>query len=351
MPLASAGNQSFRTIDRTPAIMEVPHQYGFIRSLNLFNIRGTGSTSIAFDKSTRDITLLPAKSRSDRKPSFGKPRDVVAKSLSLAYFHHADQITPEDIQDFRMVGDSIARETLENVRAEKLQDMRLAAEQTDEYLQLQALKGVMKTPDGTVFADMYQEFGVQQEVVYFNFDDSGSQIKQKITQLKRIISRQAKTGGAIGGIMVMVSPLFFDKLVSHPEFTDAYRYFSANTNPLRDSLSSYEQWGITSMVSYDGVTFYTYDAEFHLGDGVYESAFEEGEGLAIPRGVRNLFRGYNGPRNTLSGANIPGADMYVMETRDPKDTHIDLDLEMSKLYFNTRPLTAVKVEAGADPEA
>ena len=46
--------------------------------------------------------------------------------------------------------------------AQKLADMRAQVDQSIEYMKLQAVKGIMKTPDGSVIADMFTEFSVTQ---------------------------------------------------------------------------------------------------------------------------------------------------------------------------------------------
>ncbi len=346
MPAVRDINNANRMTDWTTEINEIENQYGFIKSQGYFNTVGTSQTAITFDKNSHNITLLPQVSRSGRESTYGKDRQVDTFALPLAYFKHSDDITPEDVQGWRQAGESDAEDTLANVRAEKLTDMRLAADQTDEYMQLQAMKGVFKTPDGKVMADMFTEFGVTQKTVDFALGTATTDIDAKINEIKRHIAKNVKTGGAIQGVDLFVDPEFFDKLINHPKFREVYNmYLNSGAQRLRDDLSDYMTWGISDVVEHRGVRFISYDAEFNLPDGSTELAFDASTGTAVARGVRDLFRGYNGPSNKLSGANRTGAPMYAYEYADPKDECLELQLEMSKLYFCTKPNSLVAVES------
>lgn len=344
MPITRDLKNVNQVTDWTDEINEIENQYGFIKSQNYFNVKGTSQTAIVFDKNSHDITLLPQVSRASRDKTYGKDRKVETFSLPLAYFKHGDQITPEDVQGWRQAGEADAEETLANVRVEKLTDMRLAADQTDEYMQLQAMKGIFKTPDGTVVADMFSQFGVTQKSVDFELGTATTDIDAKIREVKAHIAKNVKTGGAISGVDFFVSSDFFEALIAHPKFREVYnQYQNSGAQRLRDDLSNYMTWGISDVVEHRGVRFISYDAEFNLPDGTTESAFASGKGTAVARGVRDLFRGYSGPSNKLSGANQVGRPMYVYEYTDNKDEFIDLELEMSPLYFCTKPNSLVEV--------
>lgn len=333
-----------KLIDWTDEINEIENQYGFIKSQNFFSARPVSQTAIVFDKNSHDITLLPQVSRSSRESTYGKDRTVETFSLPLAYFKHSDYITPEDIQSWRAPGASDSQETLDRVRAEKLTDMRLTADQTDEYMQLQALKGIFKTPDGTVVADMFTEFGITQKTVDFLLGTATTDIDGKINEVKRHIATNAKTGGAIQGVDFFVSSTFFDKLVNHAKFREVYiQYQNSGVQRLRDDLGTYMSWGISDVVEHRGVRFISYDAVFNLPNGTTEKSFNDDEGIAVPRGVRDLFRGYHGPANKLTGANRMGQPMFAYEYPDGKDESIELQMEMAPLYFCTKPNTIVFV--------
>lgn len=334
---------SFSTTEVVEGITEQPTQYGYINSRNYFNMKSTSDKAIIFDKDYSNITLLPQVNRGAKAATQGKERTADTFALKLAYFKHADRLTGDDIQSHRAVGRE-DNETLARATAEKLEDMRRTWDQTEEYLKLNAIKGVFKTPDGAVVADMFSEFGVTQVTHDFDLGTNTTDIDIKIRKLKESMAKSVKTGGAISGIEILVDSEFFDKLISHPQMKNAYQfYLNSGSQMLRDNLSEYMKWGIMNEFTHRGVRFLTYDAEFNLPNDTTEKAFEASTGLAIPLGVKDMFRGYHGPSAKMSAANQPGQPLYVRTYVDDHDEFVEFELESSPLYFATRPLACQKL--------
>ena len=85
--------------------------------------------------------------------------------------------------------------------------------------------------------------------------------------MKRTTSKNVLSGGAIGGVEVLVDPTWFDKFVSHPNMKAAYAYYqNSGKQLLRDDLSNYMKWGIMDEFTHKGVRFISYDATFKLPD-------------------------------------------------------------------------------------
>lgn len=334
---------SFKNADFVEGITETPLQYGYINSRDYFNVKPTNQTAIIFDKDYATTTLLPQVNRGAKAATQGHERTAETFALKLAYFKHADRLTGDDVQSARRVG-STETDTLARATAEKLSDMRLAWDQTNEYMKLQALKGVFKTPEGSVVADMYAEFGITQTVMDFALGTNTTNVDQKIRLLKSHISKNVMNGGAIGGVEILVDPEFFDKLIAHPEVRNSYRdYVNSGVQMLRDDMTEYMKWGIMDSFTHRGVTFISYDATFNLPGGTTEVAFAASTGLAYATGVKDLFRGFNGPSNKMSAANEPGQAVYMNTYVDPKDEFVEFEMEAAPLFFSTRPAATVKL--------
>lgn len=332
---------SFKNSDFVEGISEASLQYGYINSLNLFDVRSTSQTAIVFDKDYSTTTLLPQVNRGDKAATQGKERNADTFALKLAYFKHADRLTNEDIQGWRVPG-STDSESIARATGEKMIDMRRTWDQTQEYMKLQALKGIFKTPDGTVVANMFTEFNVSQQTVDFALATSTTDIDAKIREMKTKMAKALINGGSMTGVQVMVDPLFFDKLISHQNIKNAYQYYmNSGRQNLRDDLSRYMEYGIQDVFEHRGVTFISYDATFNLPSGSTEQAFADNTGLALPVGVRGLFRGYTGPSNKLSEANQPGQELFVRTYVDDRDEYVEFELEAAPLYFSTAPRTSI----------
>lgn len=336
---------SFKNADFVDGITQTPLQYGYINSQNLFNVKSTNQTAIVFDRDYNKVTLLPQAVRGAKQATENHERTADTFALKLAYFLHEDRLTAGDIQGWRVPG-STDEETYARATAEKMSDMRKAWDQTTEYMKLQALKGVFKTPDGAVMADMYAEFGITQTTIDFLLGTSTTNVDSIIRQLKTGVAKNVMTGGAIGGVKVLVDPIFYDKLISHPNMKNAYQFFMANgagNQVLRDDNTEYMQWGIMDHFTHRGITFVSYDATFNLPNGTTENAFADSSGIAYADGVKDLFRGVNGPSNKLSMANQPGQELFVRTFLDPRDEFVEFELEAAPLYFCTRPASVFKI--------
>lgn len=346
--------------DWTEEVNEIDNQYGAINAANLFSGQGVSQESIVFDKEITTTTLIPRTDRRGGKQSAGKDRKIQTFSLALPYFNHVDYVTPQDIQGHRMPGTPDAAETLGNVIATKLEDMRMSVDQTKEFMKMQALKGISIDPDGGVLANMFNEFGVTQTTIDFDLGTDTTDIDLKIAELKRTVAKNAKSGGRVGRIEVMVSPEFFDALVNHPKIREAYLYYQVANNrsdAVRADLARFETWGVVDTFEHKGVLFWSYDAEFNLDDGDQTETTIRGVGqvggigddgnvkvgYTIVNGMRGLYRGYFGPSNNLSGANSVGQEVFAYQYRDPKDKYHEMELEMSPLYIMMKPQLSVKL--------
>jgi hypothetical protein len=337
-------------VDWDVEVNEISNQYGLFNGMGLFDSKGVASETVLFDKNTTTITMIPATSRRQGNKTYGKDRKLETFALTLPFFEHGDAIFPADVQGWRKGGTPDQAEDLPNVRMQKMEDMRLNADQTVEYMKVSAIKGKTVDPEGNTLADMFTEFDVPQKEIDFALGTAATKIDGKIAELKRYIATNAKAGGALGVIEVPCSPEFFDALTTHPNMIAAYNYYQ-NSGPQlnRDDLSAYEKWGVVDTFRHKGIMFYSYDAVFTQPDetvirafGTDSTTISKQVGYSVVKGMRGLYRGYFGPANTLSGANVPGIDMYLREYRDPKDKFIELELEMSPLFVLTKPLVSVK---------
>ena len=342
MPITRSLSNGNKLIDWTQEINETANEYGLLNGLGLFEERSTSQNAIVFDKNKNDITLLPQSSRTGHGTVYGKDNEVDTFSLAIPHFHVTDSITNEDIQGWRAPGQPDGTESLARAYQEKTSNLRLAVDQTKEYMKIQAVKGLTKSPDGKTVADMFSEFGVVQQSLDFVLGTSTTSISTKIQEMRRYIKKNFNRSGTIGNILVVCGNSWFDKFVTHIDVEDAYRsYQNDGVQRLRDDLFVRE--GMAEF-THRGITFVNYDATFNLPNGAgTEDALGADEAFVILPGARDLYRGYNGPSRKLSGANQPGAPMFMYEYADPKDEALEIETEFSSLYFMTQPLMSFRL--------
>lgn len=340
MPITRDPSNLYGLVEWTEEINFMDRQFQIFDD-SLFDIRSTSQHSVLFDVNETQTTLLPAIARGAKESTYGKEDRLRTHALPLAYFKHSDYITAEDVQSVRRAGTPDGAESIDLVRAEKLRNLRRNYDQTTEYMKLQAVKGITKSPDGTVFADMFDEFGIVQDVVDFELGDNTTDVLAKIRLLKRKLRTNLQNGGFVNGIDVYVDPNFFDALTSHDTVKEAYKYYQNNNQAggaqvFRDDLNDTFRHG--------GVNFISLDGSFNLPGGTSENLIADDTGHVVPR-VEGLFRGWSGPSNKLELANRAGADMYAWEYRDPKGESHEVQMEAAPLFICTRPKAMIKVTA------
>lgn len=261
------------------------------------------------------------------------------RSFALPWIPHDDVILPADIQGMPAIGTSDAADPLVAVMNRKLTLMRRKHAQTREYMEMNALRGIVKDGAGTTLYNYFTEFGLQQISVDFVFGTAGTNVQGKVRTVLRGIEDNL-LGETMTSARALVSSEFFDKLIAHPKTEDAYKFFSATGGqPLRDDMRR--------NFPFAGMLFEEYNGSVTLSNGSSERLIPAGEGIAFPMGTFDTFTTYGGPANLLEAANTFGLPLYARQHLDEKGRWIDLMTEASVLPVNKRPRLAIRLHTSS----
>lgn len=334
-------------IDWTSAVNVIDNQFGFIRSQGLFNTTPTSQDSIIFDRIKNQINMMSEGGAQSKGHGVGKDREVDQYAMLLKFYKEMDYIDVYDIQGQRMAGEADSAETLANVRSTKLEDLRLAHDQRDEYLRFKAMKGDLPVGAVAGATDMYSVYGLNKAADYTVDLDTGNasvDLDAKIAEVKRKISGGIKSGAAIQGVDFWLDYALFDEIIANPKFREVYnQYQNSGKQLLRDDLSAYYSWGVTDFFEHRGVRFLAYNPTFLEADGTEVTVLGAGQGIALPRGGRDLLRGYFGPASKLSYANKGGQEMFAFERTSDDDESHTLEIQAKKLYHATKPEAIIQL--------
>jgi hypothetical protein len=322
--------------EMTQAINILPNLYTRLGQLGLFRFQGVTQRSIVIEQREGVLSLLPSVPLG--APATLGTRELRSmRSFSLPWIPHDDIILPGDIQGVPALGMSDMADPLTEVMTEKLTVMRRKHAQTREYMEMNALRGIVKDGAGSTLYDYFAEFGLEQISVDFAFGTAGSNIQAKIRTVLRAIEDNLM-GETMSTAHALVSSEFFDKLISHPKTEDAYKFFSASGGqPLRDDMRRAFPFG--------GLLFEEYNGRAPLSNGTTERFIGVGEGIAFPLGTFDTFTTYGGPANLLEAANTVGLPLYARQQVDAKGRWIDLMTEASILPVNKRPRLAIRLHS------
>ena len=322
--------------EMTQAINILPNLYTRLGQIGLFRFEGVSQRSIVIEQREGVLSLLPSVPLG--APATVGNRDARSmRSFALPWIPHDDVILPADIQGMPALGLSDATDPLVEVMNRKLTLMRRKHAQTREYMEMNALRGIVKDGAGTTLYNYFTEFGLEMISVDFVFGTAGTNVQGKVRTVLRAIEDNLK-GETMTTAHALVSSEFFDKLISHPKTEDAYKFFSATGGqPLREDMRR--------AFPFAGILFEEYNGSVTLSNGTSERLIPTGEGIAFPMGTFDTFTTYGGPANLLETANTIGLPLYARQMMDAKGRWIDLMTEASILPVNKRPRLAIRLHS------
>jgi len=320
--------------EMTQAINILPNLYTRLGQIGLFRFEGVTQRSVVIEQREGVLSLLPSVPLG-APATVGNGETRSMRSFALPWIPHDDVILPGDIQGTPALGMSNAADPLVEVMDRKLTRMRRKHAQTREYMETNALRGIVKDGAGTTLYDYFTEFGLDRISVDFVFGTAGTNIQAKVRTVLRAIEDNL-LGETMTTAHALVSSEFFDKLISHPKTEDAYKFYSATGGqPLRDDMRR--------AFPFAGVLFEEYNGSVTLSTGASERLIPAGEGIAFPLGTFDTFTTYGGPANLLETANTVGLPLYARQMIDAKGRWIDLMTEASILPVNKRPRLAIRL--------
>lgn len=320
--------------EMTQAINILPNLYTRLGQIGLFRFEGVTQRSVVIEQREGVLSLLPSVPLG-APATVGTREQRSMRSFALPWIPHDDVILPADIQGMPALGVSDAADPLVEVMNRKLTLMRRKHAQTREYMEMNALRGIVKDGAGTTLYNYFSEFGLEPIEVDFIFGTAGTNIQSKVRSILRAIEDNL-LGETMTTAHALISSEFFDKLISHPKTEEAYKYFSANGGqPLRDDMRR--------AFPFAGLLFEEYNGSVTLSNGTTERLIPAGEGIAFPLGTFDTFTTYGGPANLLETANTVGLPLYARQQIDSKGRWIDLMTEASTLPVNKRPRLAIRL--------
>ena len=332
-PFDSGG---YALAEMTQAINILPNVYTRLGQMGLFRFEGVTQRSVVIEQAEGVLNLLPTVPLGG--PATVANRDTRAmRSFSVPWIPHDDAITPQDIQGVRGFGVADAADPLATVMERKLTRMRVKHAQTREFMEVNALRGIVRDGAGATLYNYFTEFGLAQLATDFLLGTAGTQIQAKVRDTLRKVETELK-GETMSGVLALVSPEFFDRLIGHAKVEEAYRYFAtAGAQPLREDTRR--------RFPFAGILFEEYNATVTLSTGATETLIPAGEGIAFPLGTLDTFVTYGAPANLLETVNTLGLPIYARQIARPDGSAIEIKTEASILPVNKRPRLVLRLHS------
>ena len=331
----------FEVTDRTEDLLLVPNVWGLTQQLGIFQVEGLNTDVASVEVVSKSYGLLEDRVRGQRA-MVNKDYTRQIKTFAVPHFNGDDAIYPKDIAGKRAYGSDNA-ETVDAVRARKLERIRMSHAATLEAARMNAIvNGTAYAPNGTVSYNWYTEFGATRKEVDFVLDVGTTNILGKIDEVVAHIQDNAFTGTVVGEIYALCSPEFFTALISHPAVIEAFKYYTASQQVLRERLAARGLDARYREFSYGGVLFVEYRGGFAGTMGSITRYIPSNDAYFMPMTGGDDFVTYFAPAQKFDLLNTVGQEAYVFEYADPKGEQIILETEMNVLSVLRRPSLVVR---------
>ena len=171
--------------EMTQAINILPNLYTRLGEIGLFSFEGITQRSVIIEQFDGALNVLPS-------VPLGAPATVATRqgrsmrSFGLPWIPHDDVILASDIQGVPAFGGS-ENEQLATVMMRKLTLMRRKHAQTREYMEMNALRGIVKDGAGTTLYNYFTEFGLAQISVDFLLGTATTIVQAKVRDAIRAV--------------------------------------------------------------------------------------------------------------------------------------------------------------------
>jgi len=317
----------------TEAINLIPNLWGRLQEYDLFPAEGITTRDIAIDLVNEYLTILPEKEPGS-PATVGRNEDRSVLSFRVPHIPHEELVLPADVQGRRAPG-QIGPDSMTLAYQRKVEAGRRKFALTLEYLRMGALKGIIIGGSGKTLYNLYSVFGITQKSVDFVLGTATTDIDAKINEVLRHIEDNL-LGEVMTGAKALVSPEFFDKLISHPNIKEAYKYYSATgAQPLRED--------VRRMFPHKGLVFEEYRGSGQLANGSTARFIAAGEGHVCPLGTTQTFKTYFAPANKDEFVNTVGMEAYAWPVRTGDERGWRIIMESNPLPLCRRPHVLVKL--------
>ncbi len=333
MAITRSFSNAFEVVDYTQELLLIPNQWGLINELGIFRQESVSQHTVTVESTNGTLALITDSTRGARN-LVNKDDTRTLRSFPIPHYSADDAVKPEDIQGRRAYGSPDAAETEAAVIARKLERIRMNHAITAERAKAYAITtGSIWAPNGTVAGNYYTDFGVTRKEIDFLLGTTTTDVMAKIEEGIAHSQDNILSGEVVSNMVVLCSPTFFAKLISHATVKEAFKYYSSTQEVLRQRLGS----GLYRRFVFGGVEFIEYRGSFG-GDALIPA----GEAYLLPQGTTDMFISYMSPANKFAHVNTLGEEAYAFTYRNPNDSEITIETESNQLHLVRRPGALVK---------
>lgn len=321
-------DDAFSVASLTAAINQQDYQPGRIGALGLFQEEGVTTTTVTIEYKKGKISLVPVGERG--KPVKAADRDARnLRSFVVPHIKTGDSLLADRIQNLRAFGSESELEAVQNVVNQDFARFGRNLEATLEYHRIGAIKGTILDADGeSVIYDLYEEFGITQEVVSLGLANAGTNVRGKCMEAKRK-AEDALGAAMVGGYRAFCGSSFFDDFTDHAKVVKAWERYNEG-EMLRTDVRGGFRFADILWEEYRG----------KIGSAAF---IEPDVAYLVPEGVADLFITRFAPADYMETVNTLGLPKYAKQEPLPMNRGIEEEAQSNPLNLCTQPAAIIKI--------
>lgn len=327
-------NDAFSAVSLTNAVNDIDTLPSMLTDLNLFNLKPINTTTVAIEKKGTALSLVQTGQRGSAPEQRIRDKRTL-RNLNVPHLAKEAVVYADQVQSVRAFGTEGELETVQTVVNGEVAAVNSDIDLTLENLRLGAVKGVITDADGSVIYDLFDEFDVTQLAEFdFALGTATTDVRKKMMQLYRLMSKEVKMGGLGFQVHALCSHEFFDDLISHASTKQAWERWNAGQQ-LRENYA-YQSFGWGNFMFHD----------YQGTDDDTSVAVATDKAHFFPVGVPNLFQEAYAPADTMEFVNTLGLPRYAIPAMDPsgKGKFMSVEVQANPLPFCTKPRTLIQAK-------
>lgn len=326
---------AFGVVSLTTAVDKLPYRPKRLGEMGLFKKEGITTTTVAMEERHGVLSLVQTAARGTT-PRTELPGTRKTRAFPVNYLPQLTNVMADEVQGVRAFGKEDATEGVMQKVNDKLQNLKDNVEATVEWHRMGAIKGVTLDADGsTTLFDWYDEFGLTQQVLSFDFSSANLSVPDMATAAIQLIE-DALGGTPYTAVRAICGNLFFRNLVSHASVRDAFKQWQTGIGSVSTNFTT------TGASKRKGFEFADIVWENYRGYVGSSPFMPTDECRFVVEGVPGLFMENYAPAPFNETVNTVGKPWYAKQEPLKFDMGIELLVVSCPLCWCTRPATIIK---------